>query len=215
MLSAGWIPRPLFHADMEQFQAEQAKAPPNLRKVATFLRSQKAGVKVRVGTLNGKRFEYFKGNSAIEALLASAYAEQEGLVQKITTEAEAVAVLSSLNAFAFFLRVRCSSSSPTILQVIPERQFVADAHYAWFLERSQWMKYTAAVLMVVILAAVRFDLYYLQMAVLGLMGLLFAIALLRLVFHVITRVVASPGIWLFPNLFADVNFVESFTPLYE
>ncbi|KAJ6487683.1 hypothetical protein C8R45DRAFT_994012, partial [Mycena sanguinolenta] len=57
------------------------------------------------------------------------------------------------------------------------------------------MKYTAAVLIIVILAAVRFHLYYLHMTVLGLIGLF---ALLRLVFYVITRVVASPGIWLYP-----------------
>ncbi|KAF7351251.1 Translocation protein sec62 [Mycena sanguinolenta] len=80
---------------MEQFQAEQAKAPPDLRKVATFLRSRRAGLKVRVGTLNGKRFEYFKGKSAIEALLSPAYAKEKGL-QKITTEAEGAAVLSAL-----------------------------------------------------------------------------------------------------------------------
>jgi translocation protein SEC62 len=42
---------------------QQAKAPPDLRKVAIFLRTGKAGIKVRVGALNGKRFDYFKGVS--------------------------------------------------------------------------------------------------------------------------------------------------------
>jgi hypothetical protein len=42
---------------------QQAKAPPDLRKVAMFLRSGKAGIKVRVGALNGKRFDYFKGTA--------------------------------------------------------------------------------------------------------------------------------------------------------
>jgi hypothetical protein len=39
----------------------QANAPPNLLKVAQFLRGSGAGMKTRVGVLNGKRVDYFKG----------------------------------------------------------------------------------------------------------------------------------------------------------
>lgn len=39
----------------------QAKAPQDIRNVVNFLRSSKAGIKVRVGALNGKRTDYFKG----------------------------------------------------------------------------------------------------------------------------------------------------------
>ncbi|KAF7360311.1 Translocation protein [Mycena venus] len=193
---------------------QQAKAPPDLRKVAMFLRSGKAGIKVRVGALNGKRFDYFKGKSAIKALLSPAYAKQKGL-PKITTEAEAVTVLSAVNAFAFFLRVQrgapsgSSSSSPKVLQVIPEQKFIADEYYVWFFEGSQWTTYAGAVLMVgLMLGGV-------IMGMLGLIGLFFAIAIVRLIFYIITIVVASPGIWIFPKLFADVGFVESFIPLWE
>ena len=74
----------------------------------------------------------------------------------------------------------------------------------------------------VILAGVMFPLWppmmrqgvsYLSMAVLGLVGLFFGISILRLIFYVITMVVASPGIWVFPNLFADVGFVSPQYPL--
>jgi hypothetical protein len=40
---------------------QQAKAPPEIQKVALFLRSSGAGMKVRVGAMNGKRLDYFKG----------------------------------------------------------------------------------------------------------------------------------------------------------
>lgn len=40
---------------------QQAKAPPEIYKIATFLRSSNAGMKVRIGALNGKRLDYFKG----------------------------------------------------------------------------------------------------------------------------------------------------------
>ncbi len=42
---------------------QQATAPPEVRNVVNFLRSSKAGIKVRVGVLNGKRIDYFKGVS--------------------------------------------------------------------------------------------------------------------------------------------------------
>jgi len=41
----------------------QAKAPPDIRSVVQFLRSSKSGMKIRVGALNGKRIDYFKGMS--------------------------------------------------------------------------------------------------------------------------------------------------------
>lgn len=37
------------------------KAPPEIKKVAQFLRGGGAGMKVRVGAMNGKRLDYFKG----------------------------------------------------------------------------------------------------------------------------------------------------------
>ena len=40
---------------------QQAKAPPDVKKVAQFLRGGGAGMKIRVGALNGKRLDYFKG----------------------------------------------------------------------------------------------------------------------------------------------------------
>jgi translocation protein SEC62 len=39
----------------------QLKAPQEMRNVVNFLRSSKAGLKNRVGVLNGKRIDYFKG----------------------------------------------------------------------------------------------------------------------------------------------------------
>lgn len=42
---------------------QQTKASPEARNVVNFLRSSKAGMKIRVGVLNGKRIDYFKGAS--------------------------------------------------------------------------------------------------------------------------------------------------------
>jgi translocation protein SEC62 len=163
------------------------------------------------------------GKSAIKALLSPAFAKIKG-VPKATSESEAETVLKSVNSYAFFLRVQrggstgSSSSSPKALQIIPEQLFSSEEYYAWFYEGSQWTTYAGGLLMVVIMLAgvmfplwpmvMRLGVWYLSMAVLGLIGLFFAIAIVRLIFYIITVIVASPGIWIFPQLFADVGFVR-------
>ncbi|PPQ99248.1 hypothetical protein CVT24_009293 [Panaeolus cyanescens] len=209
---------------------QQAKAPPEIKRIADFLRGGSSGMKIRVGALNGKRLDYFKGKSAIKALLSPAYAKLKG-APKVTSEAEAQAILQSVNAYAFFLRVQrggptgSSSSSPKALQIIPEQLFNPEEYYAWFYEGSQWTTYAGGILMVFIMLAgvmfplwppiMRLGVWYLSMGMLGLIGLFFGLAIVRLIFYIITVVVASPGIWIFPQLFADVGFVDSFIPLWE
>jgi len=208
---------------------QQAKAPPDLRNVVSFLRSSKAGLKNRVGVLNGKRIDYFKGKSAMKALLSPAYAKLKN-VPKVTSESEAQALLHNIIPFAFFLRVdrgqpAGAASSPKHLQINQMQMFKPEDYFAWFYEGSQWTTYVGGIAMVaVMLAGVMFPLWppmlrlgvwYISIGVLGLIGLLFAIAIVRLIFYIITVVVASPGIWIFPKLFADVGFIDSFIPLWE
>lgn len=244
----------------------QAKAPQDLRNVVNYLRSSKSGMKIRVGILNGKRIDYFKGvsecqgnayryihsgagKSATKALLSPGYAKLKN-VPPITTEDDANKLLQSLLPFAFFLRVErgqpssSSSSSPKLLTITPMQAYTQNDHFAWFYEGSQWTTYVGGIVMVaVMLAGVMFPLWppimrlgvwYLSMGVLGLVGLFFVLAIFRLIFYIITIIVASPGIWIFPKLFADVGFVrvtrlfsccvtvadrraqvESFIPLWE
>jgi len=208
----------------------QLRATTEIKNVAQFLRSGNSGMKSRVGALNGKRMDYFKGKSAIKALLSPAYSKLSN-VPKITTEAEAATTLQAVNSSAFFLRVQrgaptgSSSSSPKALQIIPEQMFKEEEYYAWFYEGSQWTTYAGGVLMVAIMLAgvmfplwppvMRLGVWYLSIGMLGLIGLFFGIAIVRLIFYIITIVVASPGIWIFPQLFADVGFVDSFIPLWE
>ncbi|KAI0319234.1 translocation protein Sec62-domain-containing protein [Amylostereum chailletii] len=208
---------------------QQAKAPQPHRTVVSFLRSSKSGLKNRTGVLNGKRIDYFKGKSAIKALLSPAYAKLKG-VPKVTSESEAQNLLHQIIPYAFYLRVDRgqpvgSASSPKHLQVNPMQLFKPDEYFAWFYDGPQWTTYLGgAVMVAVILAGVMFPLWppimrlgvwYLSIAVLGLIGLLLAIAVVRLIFYIITVLVASPGIWIFPRLFADVGFVDSFIPLWE
>jgi len=206
----------------------QAKAPAHLLKVAQFLRSSKAGVKTRVGVLNGKRVDYFKGKAAIKAIMSPAYSKNKDMPPQPQTEKEAIELLFSLIPFTFFLRIErgtSAGSSPKPVQIVPQQAMQPDLYYAWFYDGPQWKTYVGGFLMVaVMLIGVMFPLwppimrlgaYYLSLLFFALIGLFFVIAIFRLIFYIITVIVASPGIWIFPKLFADVGFVESFIPLWE
>ncbi|KAI0759788.1 translocation protein [Irpex lacteus] len=208
----------------------QARASPEVRNVVNFLRSSSSGMKVRVGAYNGKRTDYFKGKSAIKALLSPAYAKLKN-VPKIENEEQAKTLLASAIPHAFYLRVDrggpsgSSANSPKVLNINQTQTFEEGEYYAWFYEGSQWLTYVGGVAMLVIMLAgvmfplwppiLRLGVWYLSMVALALIGLFFAIAIVRLIFYIITVIVASPGIWIFPKLFADVGFVESFIPLWE
>jgi translocation protein SEC62 len=162
------------------------------------------------------------GRSAVKALLSPAYAKIKN-APKITSEGDALLILNTIIPYTFFLRVDRgqpvgSASSPKTLQINQMQIFKPDEYYAWFYEGSQWTNYVGGIAMVaIILAGVMFPLWppilrlgvwYLSMVFLGLIGLLLAISVIRLIFYIITVLVASPGIWIFPRLFADVGFVR-------
>lgn len=164
------------------------------------------------------------GRSAVKALMTPAFAKLKK-APKITTEEEAHQLLATINTFAFYLRVErgqsTSASSPRPLQINPQQMFQQSDYYAWFYEGSQWTTYIGGIAMVAIMLAgvmfplwppiMRLGVWYLSIGVLGLIGLFFAIAIVRLIFYIITVIVASPGIWIFPKLFADVGFVSNFS----
>ncbi|EZF16333.1 hypothetical protein H112_05774 [Trichophyton rubrum D6] len=98
------------------------------------------------------------------------------------------------------------------------------SHYVWLYEGPQWkQKAMAAGVLAAIMAVVMFPLWpimlrqgvwYLSVGMMGLLCLFFAMAIFRLILFAVTFFVASPGLWLFPNLFEDVGFFESFVPVW-
>lgn len=173
-----------------------------------------------------QRHDYFKGKAVIKALLSPSYTKiHPSTSTPITDEAGAMALLNSLMPYGFFVRVERTTQSiagAKVLQINPEKMgqaFEGEDYYAWLYDGNQLMVIAGAALMVlVVLAGVMFPLWpmslrigvwYLSMAALGFVGLFFVIAIIRLILYIITWITVSPGIWLFPNLFEDVGFVES------
>lgn len=60
----------------------------------------------------------------------------------------------------------------------------------------------------------RVGVWYLSMGMLGLIGLFFAMAIFRAILFGVTYFAVPPGLWLYPNLFEDVGFFDSFRPLW-
>jgi translocation protein SEC62 len=99
-----------------------------------------------------------------------------------------------------------------------------DNYYIWLYEGSQWkQKLYAGGALALVMAIVMFPLWplflrqgvwYLSMGMLGLIGLFFGMAIVRLILFIITMFAAPPGLWLYPNLFEDVGFFDSFKPLW-
>ena len=99
-----------------------------------------------------------------------------------------------------------------------------DLHYAWLYDGPQWRtKLYAGGALAAIMAIVMFPLWpiklrigvwYLSMGMLGLIGLFFLMAIFRLILFVATVFTVPPGLWLYPNLFEDVGFFDSFRPVW-
>ncbi len=108
---------------------------------------------------------------------------------------------------------------------IEQQQETGDAeHYVWLYEGPQWRQKLYGVgALALLLAVVLFPLWpvrlrqgvwYLSMALLSVIGLFFAMSIFRLILFAVTVFVVPPGLWLYPNLFEDVGFFDSFRPVW-
>jgi len=109
-----------------------------------------------------------------------------------------------------------------IVKVEQQQEAVDAYHYIWFYDGPQWrQKVYAGLALLAVVAVVLFPLWplflrkgvwYLSMTALGLLGAFFGLAIVRLIVFLVTIVAVQPGIWIYPNLFEDVGFFDSFKP---
>ncbi|KAF1949529.1 translocation protein [Byssothecium circinans] len=214
---------------------------PEALAVANWLKGQE--LKPRTVIHDEKRKDMFKVKRAIRALLSPEYQKartKNPLLPEVHDRASAENTFKLLPLSLLALRV--SKIDPAAAHeghnhakpkrvkgqwnvVIEQHQEANDdCYYIWLYEGSQWKQKLYAVgALVGIMAVVLFPLWplfmrqgvwYLSMGMLGLIALFFAMAIFRLILFVITMFVASPGLWLYPNLFEDVGFFDSFRPLW-
>jgi translocation protein SEC62 len=108
------------------------------------------------------------------------------------------------------------------IQIVQQQEAKDDMHYMWLYDGPQWKQKVYAVgALILVMTFVMFPLWplvlrqgawYLSMAFFGLIALFFVMAIFRLILFCITMFTHPPGLWLFPNLFEDVGFFDSFRP---
>lgn len=214
---------------------------PLVINVANFLRDNKQ-LKRRTGLFNNKDdIEFFRYKRLIRALTSEEYKKKQANPKNelipISSEEEAAKVFILLIQGRLILPVeklhykdikavkgwKPNKQKPT-LRPTQKAALEPDAYYAWIYQKPNpymvlYGLLTLAAVFTVILfplwpAFMRRGVWYLSMGVLGLLGLLFATAIVRLIIFVITWATLPQAFWLFPNLFEDCGFFESFQPAY-
>lgn len=165
------------------------------------------------------------GKRAIESLLSEQYAHPSRPTIENKEEAKEW-ITRLMEEYNFFFRVE--KQEHRVLEIDSNQFFDEQAYYCWQWE-SPWARLKSTLfsilLIVVVLIGVMFPLWpsslrlgvwYVSMGGLGLIGALVALAIIRLILYVISLVFpcTRPGIWLFPNLFADVGVIDSFIPVW-
>ncbi|KAJ8070774.1 hypothetical protein OCU04_001138 [Sclerotinia nivalis] len=218
--------------------------PPNPAAIAlaNFLMSQ--DLKMRTCILNGQRKEMFKVKRALRAIQSPAYEQarkKNPLLPEITDRASLENCFKLLPLSLLALRVSKvdpheghdhAPGAHTIkrvkglwtVKIEQQQECKEELHFVWLYEGTQIkQKLYAAGALAIVLAVVMFPLWpikmrlgvwYLSMGMLGLLGLFFAMAIFRLILFGITMFAVPPGLWLYPNLFEDVGFFDSFRPVW-
>jgi translocation protein SEC62 len=214
--------------------------PPNPKALALakFLRGQ--DLKNRTVILNGERKDMFRVKRALRVLQSPAYEKarkKNPLLPEITDRASLENTFKLLPLSMLALRV--SKVEPQAgpngkkpkrvkgqwtVKIEQQQEARDDMYYAWLWEGSQLKrKIYAGLALLAIFAVVLYPLwplvlrqgvYYLSWGLLGLLGLFFLMAIFRVILFCITYFTTSPGLWLFPNLWEDVSFMDSFRPVW-
>ncbi|KAI9003369.1 translocation protein [Hyaloraphidium curvatum] len=201
-----------------------AAHPPGALEAANFLRSKDSKVRCKDGVMDGRRIEYFKGKSAVKALLLPAYAGPKR--PPVKSADEAADLLNQLLHEGLFVRADKIQPKGRYFRPVPHQTFHPDGYYVWIYQGSQWKTYLiGSGLIAIALAGVMFPLWpvqlrvgvwYISVTLLALLGVFFGMVLVRFLLYIATTLVyRGQGLWIFPRLFDDLSIVESFQPFYE
>ncbi|KAI9731167.1 MAG: Translocation protein S62 [Cirrosporium novae-zelandiae] len=211
---------------------------PEAIALAKWMRSQ--DLKSRTCILDSQRKDMFKVKRALRALQSDAYekaCKKNKLLPQVTDDASAERAFKLLPMSLLALRVSKIDPPQTpgakrpkhvkglwTVKLEQQQDCVPDMHYVWLYTGPQWkVKLIAGGAFLGVMALVLFPLWpltlrigvwYLSMGLLGLIALFFAMAIFRLILFCITYFAVPPGLWLYPNLFEDVGFFDSFRPLW-
>lgn len=120
--------------------------------------------------------------------------------------------------------VRCTLKDKKNVQINLSKTFSSNENYIWVLEENSSFNLILSIILIfLVLSLVMFQVWpsnikskvsLIIYPVLGFFIFIGILGIVRLILFFITYFTHQPGIWLFPNLFADVGFFDSFRPLW-
>lgn len=160
----------------------------------------------------------------MNALLREGYQTSKlANIVKIKSRETAEQVIKDLHIHGFFLKAEKPAKSK-FLNLVQEQTFEQESYYFWVYQGAQWKGILIGTgVVLVTFAGVMFPLwpalprqgvYYLSLALLGFVGFIMLLGVVRAVLWLLLKLFLGKSGWLFPNLFADVGFIESFIPLW-
>lgn len=218
--------------------------PPNPVAIAMakFLRSQE--LKPRTVIMNGQRKDMFRVKRALRALESPAYEKARKKNPALPEIKDRASLENAFKLLPMsMLALRVSKVDPNhghghdhggkkakrvkglwTVKIEPQQDAGDDMYYVWMWEGSQVMRKVYGVLALIVIFIIvlyplwplvlRQGVYYLSWGLLMLLGLFFLMAIFRVILFCVTYFVVSPGLWLFPNLWEDVSFLDSFRPVW-
>ncbi|KAJ1510589.1 Translocation protein S62 [Coelomomyces lativittatus] len=182
-----------------------------LKKATAYLASSKSNIRLRQSVLNGHRVTYCKGKHALSAFQSHP-----------TYNIHANVLLETLIIEGFMIRVEKIPKQRRLMAFSIQSLDLTDYYVLRHEPNAFFLTLGAVALVLVVLAAVMFPLWpnvmkssvvYVSYTLLGLLGIIFVLAIVRVLIFVPLWFLGRPG-WLFPNLFADAGIVESFMPVW-
>lgn len=210
---------------------------PVVLELAKYLRNGKIE-KQRACILGGKQQDMFRGKRFVRAVLSDEYKAAQAKNPRLPEIADRMAALKILASFpaqrfAFMVvkldpnealskGLKPKSGIPVCL--IPPQQVISDdSYFVWFYNPVPLKVYLYTVgLLIAGVAVALFQLwpfwarrgvYYLSLVSIGFVGLLLSITVVRLILFILSALVGK-AFWIFPNLYADVGFFQSFRPVF-
>lgn len=213
---------------------------PEALALAAFLQSSAAQLKPRTCIFQEKRKDMFKVKRAIRALHSDAYKKARAKNPLLPEVKDRVTAENTFKLLPLsMLALRVEKDDPHAghdhgkkkrvkglwtVKVVPQQEAADEFHYVWLYEGAQWKNklYAAGALLAILMVVffpvwpytLRIGVWYLSMGMLGLLGLFFGMAIVRLIIFLLTVFTVKPGLWLYPNLFEDVGFFDSFRPVW-
>lgn len=162
---------------------------------------------------NERRANMFKGEDAYE------YLKKKNLDEKVIHD-----LFNTLIDEEVIVRGLLSKNSKDVT-VSLARKFNKKDSYIWVVEQTNHMHLILSVVLIAFVlllvmyqvwpSKIRSKMTYVFYPIFAFFVFLGVLAVLRLVIFSVTFFFYPPGIWLFPNLFADVGFIDSFIPVWS